>query len=80
MAADKASGGQLFWHLRQGHKRYRRSQHAKRSPIPNPVSIDERPAIVDTRERIGDWETDTVLGKQGTGYWLRWLNEKVVFT
>jgi IS30 family transposase len=67
VAADKASGGQLFWHLRQGHKRYRRGKHGKRLPIPNPVSIDERPAIVNTRERVGDWEADTVLGKQGTG-------------
>jgi len=67
VAADKASGGQLFWHLRQGYKRYRRGKHGKRLPIPNPVSIDERPAIVNTRERVGDWEADTVLGKQGTG-------------
>lgn len=27
---------------------------------PYGVSIDERPKIVDTRERIGDWESDTV--------------------
>ena len=31
------------------------------------VSIDERPAIVESRERFGDWEIDTVLGKHGTG-------------
>jgi len=67
VAADKASGGQLFRHLRQGHKRYRKGKQTKRSPIPNAVSIDERPSIVDTRERLGDWEADTVLGKQGTG-------------
>lgn len=30
-------------------------------------SIDERPAIVETRERIGDWEADTVLSK-----WRNW--------
>jgi IS30 family transposase len=67
VAVDKASGGELFRHLRQGHKRYRKGKHSKRSPIPNAVSIDERPSIVDTRERLGDWEADTVLGKQGTG-------------
>lgn len=67
VAADQVSGGQLFRHLRQGHKRYRKGKNAKRSPIPNAVSIDERPSIVDTRERLGDWEADTVLGKQGTG-------------
>lgn len=43
VAQDKANGGKLYRHLRQGHKRYR----TKRSAIPNVVSIDERPAIVD---------------------------------
>ncbi len=27
------------------------------------MSIDERPAIVDTRQRLGDWEVDTIIGK-----------------
>lgn len=36
-------------------------------PIKDVRSIEERPAIVDSRERFGDWEADTVLGKQGTG-------------
>ena len=27
------------------------------------VSIDERPEIVDKKSRIGDWEIDTVIGK-----------------
>ena len=35
-----------------------------RSPIKEARSIDERPAIVDSQERLGDWEADTVLGKQ----------------
>lgn len=34
------------------------------SKIPNAVSIDQRPEIVDLRTRIGDWETDNVIGKQ----------------
>ena len=67
VAQDKANGGKLFRHLRQGHKRYRKGQNAKRCVIPNPVSIDERPAIVDSRSRLGDWEVDTVSGKQGSG-------------
>ena len=28
----------------------------------NRVSIDERPDVVDQRQRIGDWEVDTILG------------------
>lgn len=67
VAKDKASGGLLYRHLRQGHKRYRKGVHSKRSPILEACSIDERPAIVDSRERLGDWEADTVLGQQGTG-------------
>lgn len=67
VAADKAGGGKLYKALRQGHKRYRRGSNTKRCVIPDPCSIDERPSIVDSRERFGDWEVDTVLGKQGTG-------------
>lgn len=67
VATDKARGGKLYKALRQGHKRYRRGKNSRRSVIPEPRSIDERPAIVDTRERFGDWEVDTVLGKPGTG-------------
>ncbi len=32
-----------------------------------PLSVDERPAIVDAQTRFGGWEIDTVLGKHGTG-------------
>ncbi len=67
VAFDKARGGKLYKTLRQGHKRYRKGSNGKHMVIPEPRSIDERPAIVDTRERFGDWEVDTVLGKQGTG-------------
>ena len=65
--SDKASGGELYKHLRQGKRRYRRGKGKKRSPIPDAVSIELRPAIVDERGRLGDWEADLVLGQQGTG-------------
>jgi IS30 family transposase len=67
IANDKASGGLLYKALRQGHKRYRRRQGLRHRPIAEATSIDQRPAVVDTRERLGDWEADTVLGKQGSG-------------
>ena len=65
--ADKASGGKLYTHLRQGKRRYRKGYGQKRGRIPDAVSIELRPAIVDERSRLGDWEADLVLGKQGTG-------------
>lgn len=67
VAKDKKNGGQLYKHLRQGHKKYRRRHGIKRTIIQDSVSIDERPKIVDERARVGDWEIDTVIGKQGTG-------------
>ncbi|MGE0969598.1 IS30 family transposase [Klebsiella sp. WOUb02] len=65
--ADKASGGELYRLLRQGKRRYRKGYGKKRSPIPDAVSIEQRPAVVDARTRPGDREADLVPGKQGTG-------------
>lgn len=61
---DKTSGGDLFRHLRcqrQRKKRYGSPRH--QGQLKDTVSIDQRPAIVDRKVRIGDWEVDTVIGK-----------------
>lgn len=61
---NKANGGSLHKHLRCKKKRKKRyGVYSKRGQIPQQVSIDERPAIVETRSRFGDWELDTVIGK-----------------
>lgn len=63
---DKQAGGELYTHLRckkQRKKRY--GSLDRRGQIKGRVSIDERPAIANKRRRIGDWEADTVIGKQG---------------
>lgn len=65
--ADKRNGGELYKHLRQGKRRYCKGYGQKRGRIPDAVSIELRPPIVDERSRLGDWEVDLVLGKQGTG-------------
>ena len=61
---DKRQGGDLHQHLRckkQRRKRYGSSNY--RGRIKNRVSIEQRPKIVETRSRIGDWELDTIIGK-----------------
>lgn len=66
---DKRHGGTLYLHLRQSHKK-RKKQYGskdKRGQIRNRVSIDERPAIVEEKTRIGDWEIDTVIGQNHQG-------------
>ena len=61
---DKENGGDLYLHLRcQKKRRKRYGSYNTRGQIINRVSIDERPAIVDKRSRIGDWELDTIIGK-----------------
>lgn len=68
--AESRKGSDLGSHLRQGHKKRRKrlSGKDKRGSIPNRISIDERPAIVESKTRIGDWEGDTVEGGGKKGY------------
>jgi IS30 family transposase len=62
--ADKQTSGDLYRHLRcQKKRRKRYGSYDRRGHLPNRRSIEERPEIVDQRERLGDWEVDTILGK-----------------
>ena len=67
--ADKRNGGDLHQHLRSQKPRRKRyaSGQERRGTIKNRVSIDERPEIVDQKTRMGDWEGDTVIGKNHKG-------------
>ena len=61
---DKAADGDLYRHLRCQKKRKKRDGHyQRRGQLNNAISIEKRPAIVARKTRIGDWETDTVIGK-----------------
>ena len=66
--ADKRAGGVLYLHLRGARKRYRKryGQRDSRGRLPGKRPITARPAIVERRTRIGDWEGDTILGADGT--------------
>jgi IS30 family transposase len=66
---DASQDGNLHNHLRRRHPRRRRQKRygSGRRFIPGRVSIDQRPAIVETRERFGDWEGDTLEGARGKG-------------
>ncbi len=63
--ADKESGGSLWRHLRgarkQRRKRYR--SYDSRGRLAGKKPIEQRPLVVASRERIGDWEIDTVHGR-----------------
>jgi transposase, IS30 family len=54
------------WHryLRRAHKKRRKRQESpeNRGRIAGRVGIERRPAIVETRRRLGDWESDRIEG------------------
>jgi len=79
---DKTKGGTLYRHLRLSHKKRRKryGSHDRRGQIHGRISIDERPTIVETKERIGDWEIDTIIGKQHKGALLSLVERKSKFT
>ena len=65
---DKRVGGKLHKHLRCCKKRRKRyGKYDYRGTIPSRKSITERPETVDLRERLGDWEGDTIIGKGHQG-------------
>lgn len=66
---DKKQGGDLYTHLRTQGKKYRKRGAAKdkRGKIVGRVDIEQRPAIVEKRERFGDLEIDTIIGKNHKG-------------
>ena len=79
--ADKRAGGDWYKHLRcQKKRRKRYGTYDRRGKLPNCHSIEERPAQVQTRKRIGDWEVDTLLGKQQKHAMLTLTERKSRFT
>lgn len=80
--ADKANGGDLYTHLRVASKPYRKryGHYDRRGKLKNRVSIDDRPAIVERGNRIGDWEGDTVIGKGRKGALLTMVERKTLYT
>ena len=68
IARRKARGQAWHTFLRQGHRKRRKRYGTaeKRGRIVGRVGIESRPAAVDRRERLGDWESDTVAGSGST--------------
>lgn len=56
----------LYPCLRKAHKKRRRKFGRKKQQthIPERISIDLRPEIINQRKRYGDWETDTMVFKK----------------
>ena len=74
--ADQRNGGTPHRALRcQKARRKRYGGRERRGTIPNQVSIEQRPAIANSRRRFGDWEGGLVIGA-GQHQALVTLNER----
>jgi len=79
--ADKRAGGELWTHLRcQKKRRKRAGGRDRRGQIPGRVSIEQRPAVVEERTRLGDWEGDTIIGHGHKGALLTLVDRKSGYT
>jgi IS30 family transposase len=69
LLGDREAGGELYLHPRHKHKKYQKRYGSteKRGQITGRVSIDDRPAIVEEKSRIGDFEGDLIIGKNHKG-------------
>jgi IS30 family transposase len=65
---NEQNGGGLYRFLRRRHKyRKRNHKYCSRKGWDTRRPISERPAIVEDRSRIGDWEADTIIGCEHKG-------------
>lgn len=67
---NRGDGGRLYRHLRHRGRKYRNCgprYTGGRGRIPDRVDIDQRPAIVERKCRLGDWELDTIIGSKRRG-------------
>ena len=78
---NKKNGGKLYKYLRHKNKKYhhRSNDYRSRGTIIDRVMIGERPKIVEKKNRIGDLEIDTVIGKDHKGALVTVVDRKSKF-
>jgi len=78
---DKDNGGKLYTSLRTAQKKRRRKYGGGKPnhTVKNRISIDLRPPVVNNKERFGDWEIDTIVGKNNKGAILTVVERKSAF-
>lgn len=63
---DTARGNKYKKYLYSNRPGRRHKKSGNQGKIPALVPISERPEIINTRSRGGDWETDLIVSKRGT--------------
>ncbi|MDZ7330739.1 MAG: IS30 family transposase [candidate division KSB1 bacterium] len=62
--ADQRTRGTVYRHLRWSLKKKRKccGNRDRRGQIPNRISNEQRPPVLDQKLRLGDWELGTIIG------------------
>lgn len=79
---DKKQNGTLYQYLarKQRCRRKRSNKTNSRGQIINKISIEQRPAAANNRERFGDFEQDTIIGANHKKAILTLVDRKTLFT
>jgi len=80
--SNQKHGGRLYKYLRHKNKKYtnRSNQYKTRGQIKNRVNINKRAKIVETKKRFGDFEVDTIIGKDHKGAIVTLVDRKSKYT
>ena len=75
---DQKNDGQLWTHLRCSPKKRRKryGKYDSRGRLAGKKMITDRPASAETREEVGHWEMDTVMGKHASEHCVVSLVER----
>jgi len=73
---DKLRGGNMYKHLRHKLKHRKRPVSGRHEVIKNKVSIEQRPDVINNKERFGDWEIDLIVGKNNKGAMITIVERK----
>jgi IS30 family transposase len=76
------NGGRLYKHLRHKNRKYHKRGriYENRGALKNRTMIEKRPRVVEKKRRIGDWEIDTVIGKNHQGILVTAVDRHSKFT
>jgi transposase, IS30 family len=80
--ANKSAKGKLYLNLRRKARKYQRRINGKtmRGQIIGRVDIEKRPEFANNRERLGDYEADTIVGLGHKSAIVTLVDRKTRFT
>ena len=81
ISKNKLSDPKLYKNLRHSKKKRKKKYGSTeaRGQIKDRIMIDKRPKVVDDKSRIGDWEVDTVMGRNNKGAIVTMVERKSKF-